>query len=120
MFGTSLPDKVARGGVAAIVQSGSVGIALLNSARGIGFSYLITTGNEAVTAASDYLDAIIDDANVTTILVFAEQIKKPAAFMRAVRRAREADKPVVVSQERPVAVWKSGCDGAYRRGSRQR
>src|SRR5258708_28609745 len=35
MFGTSLPDQVARGGVAAIVQSGSVGIALLNSARGI-------------------------------------------------------------------------------------
>jgi acyl-CoA synthetase (NDP forming) len=96
MFGTSLPDKVARGGVAAIVQSGSVGIALLNSARGIGFSYLITTGNEAVTTASDYLDAVIDDANVTTILVFAEQIKKPAAFMRAVRRAREANKPVIV------------------------
>jgi acetate---CoA ligase (ADP-forming) len=96
MFGTSLPDKVVRGGVAAIVQSGSVGIALLNSARGLGFSYLITTGNEAVTAASDYLDAIIDDANVSTILIFAEQIKKPAAFMRAIRRAREANKPVVV------------------------
>jgi acetyltransferase len=96
LFGTSLPDKVERGGVAAIVQSGSVGIALLNSARGVGLSYLITTGNEAVTSASDYLDAIIDDANVTTILVFAEQIKKPAEFMRAVRRAREANKPVVV------------------------
>jgi acyl-CoA synthetase (NDP forming) len=96
LFGTSLPDKVERGGVAAIVQSGSVGIALLNSARGIGLSYLITTGNEAVTAASDYLNAVIDDANVTTILVFAEQIKKPAAFMQAIRRAREANKPVVV------------------------
>ena len=96
LFGTSLPDKVERGGVAAIVQSGSVGIALLNSARGIGFSYLITTGNEAVTAAADYLNAVIDDANVTTILVFAEQIKKPAAFMQALRRARAADKPVVV------------------------
>jgi len=96
LFGTSLPDKVARGGVAAIVQSGSIGIALLNSARGLGLSYLITTGNEAVTSASDYIEAVIDDANVTTILVFAEQIKKPAAFMRALRRAREAGKPVVV------------------------
>jgi acyl-CoA synthetase (NDP forming) len=96
LFGTSLPDKVARGGVAAIVQSGSVGIALLNSARGIGFSYLITTGNEAVTTASDYLDAVIDDPNVTTILIFAEQIKKPVAFIQALRRAREANKPVVV------------------------
>jgi acyl-CoA synthetase (NDP forming) len=96
LFGTSLPDKVERGGVAAIVQSGSVGIALLNSARGIGFSYLITTGNEAVTAAADYLNAVIDDSNVTTILVFAEQIKKPGAFMQALRRARAANKPVVV------------------------
>ncbi len=96
LFGTSLPDHVGRGGVAAIVQSGSVGIALLNSARGIGFSYLITTGNEAVTSASDYIDAVIDDPNVTTILVFAEQIKKPAAFMKALRRARDAGKPVIV------------------------
>ncbi|MFM9888630.1 MAG: CoA-binding protein, partial [Burkholderiales bacterium] len=31
LFGTSLPDSVARGGIAAIVQSGSIGIALLNS-----------------------------------------------------------------------------------------
>jgi acetate---CoA ligase (ADP-forming) len=96
LFGTSLPDKVERGGVAAIVQSGSVGIALLNSARGLGLSYLITTGNEAVTTASDYLDAVIDDPTVTTILVFAEQIRKPAAFMQAIRRAGMANKPVVV------------------------
>jgi acetate---CoA ligase (ADP-forming) len=96
LFGTSLPDDVKRGGVAAIVQSGSVGIALLNSARGVGFSYLITTGNEAVTSAADYIDAVIDDPSVTTILVFAEQIKKPAAFMKALRRAREAGKPVIV------------------------
>lgn len=96
LFGTSLPSKVERGGVAAIAQSGSVGIALLNSARGIGFSYLITTGNEAVTAAADYIDAIVDDPNVTTILLFAEQIKKPAAFMRALRRAHDAGKPVIV------------------------
>jgi acetate---CoA ligase (ADP-forming) len=96
LFGTSLPDRVGRGGIAAIVQSGSVGIALLNSARGLGLSHLITTGNEAVTAAADYIEAIVDDPDVTTILVFAEQIKKPAAFVQALRRARAAGKPVVV------------------------
>jgi acetyltransferase len=96
LFGTSLPDRVGRGGVAAVVQSGSVGIALLNSGRGLGLSYLITTGNEAVTSASDYIDALVDDPEVTTILVFAEQIKKPAAFIAALRRARAADKPVIV------------------------
>jgi acetate---CoA ligase (ADP-forming) len=104
LFGTSLPGKVGRGGIAAVVQSGSVGIALLNSARGLGFSHLITTGNEAVTTASDYIEAITDDPNVTTILVFAEQIKKPSAFIAALRRARSAGKPVV--------VLKSGRSGA--------
>lgn len=96
LFGTSLPDKVERGGVAAIAQSGSVGIALLNSARGLGFSHVVTSGNEAVTTAADYIDALVDDPNVTTILVFAEQIKKPAAFIRALQRARSANKPVIV------------------------
>jgi acyl-CoA synthetase (NDP forming) len=96
LFGTSLPEWVERGGVAAIVQSGSVGIALLNSARGIGFSCIITTGNEAVTSAADYIEAVADDPCVTTILVFAEQIKRPAAFMRALRHAHAAGKPVVV------------------------
>src|SRR5687767_13012601 len=34
LFGTSLPAAVARGGVAVVAQSGSIGIALLNCARG--------------------------------------------------------------------------------------
>src|SRR5258708_3109019 len=96
LVGTTVAGQVEGGGVAAIVQSGSVGIALLNSVRGIGFSYIITTGNEAVTSAADYIEAVADDSGVTTILVFAEQIKKPAAFMRALRHARATGKPVVV------------------------
>src|SRR3954451_244345 len=96
LFGTSLPERVERGGVAAIVQSGSIGIALLNAARGLGLSYLITSGNEAVTAAADYLEAIIDEDAVETIIIFAEQIKKPQKFLAQVRRARAAGKPVIV------------------------
>ncbi|MET0220582.1 MAG: acetate--CoA ligase family protein [Tardiphaga sp.] len=96
LFGTSLPDKVKRGGIAAIVQSGSIGIALLNSARGLGLGYLITTGNEAVTTAADYIEAVVDDPAIDTIIVFAEQIKKPAAFVQALRRARADGKPVIV------------------------
>lgn len=96
LFGTSLPDNVDRGGIAAIVQSGSIGIALLNSARGLGLSYLITTGNEAVTTAADYLETFIDDPMVTTVIVFAEQIKKPKKFIAVLRRMRAAGKPVIV------------------------
>jgi acyl-CoA synthetase (NDP forming) len=96
LFGTSLPDSVERGGVAAIAQSGSIGIALLNAARGLGLSYLITSGNEAVTTAADYLEAVVEDAAVRTIIIFAEQIRKPQKFIAAVRRARTLGKPVIV------------------------
>ena len=96
LFGTSLPDHVERGRVAAIVQSGSIGIALLNTGRGLGLSYLITSGNEAVTTAADYLDAILDEDDVGTIILFAEQIKKPQKFVASVRRARQLGKPVIV------------------------
>jgi acyl-CoA synthetase (NDP forming) len=96
LFGTSLPDAVKRGGIAAVLQSGSIGIALLNSARGLGLSHLITSGNEAVTATADYLEALIDDPAVRSVIVFAEQIRKPKKFMAMARRAAEHGKPVIV------------------------
>ncbi|HKQ27512.1 MAG TPA: CoA-binding protein, partial [Burkholderiales bacterium] len=96
LFGTSLPDSVKRGGIAAIVQSGSIGIALLNSGRGLGLSHLVTSGNEAVTASADFLEAFIDDPAVRTIVVFAEQIRKPKKFIAMARLATEKGKPVIV------------------------
>ena len=96
LFGTSLPDALPTGGIAAVLQSGSIGIALLNSARGLGLSHLVTSGNEAVTATADYLEALIDDPAVRSIVVFAEQIRKPKKFIAALRRAAERGKPVIV------------------------
>jgi acyl-CoA synthetase (NDP forming) len=96
LFGTSLPDSVKRGGIAAIVQSGSIGIALLNSARGLGLSHLVTSGNEAVSATADYLEAFVEDPAVSTVIVFAEQIRKPKKFIAMAERAAEKGKPVIV------------------------
>lgn len=96
LFGTSLPERVTRGGVAAVVQSGSIGIALLNAGRGLGLACLVTSGNEAVTTAADFLDALVDDAAVTTVIAFLEQLRQPERFVAVARRAREAGKPVIV------------------------
>ena len=74
LFGTSLPD----------------------SGRGLGLSHLVTSGNEAVTTTADYLEAFIEDAAVRTIIVFAEQIRKPEKFIAMARRAGERDKPIIV------------------------
>ncbi len=96
LFGTSLPAELPRGGVAAVVQSGSVGIALLNSARGFGLSYLITSGNEAVITAADYIDFFVDDPGVTVVVCFLEEVRQPERFIHVARRAYDAGKPIVV------------------------
>jgi acetate---CoA ligase (ADP-forming) len=96
LFGTSLPNELPVGGTAAIVQSGSIGIALLNAARGLGLSHLITSGNEAVTTVADYMSALIDAPAVKSFIVFLEQLRQPRAFIAACRRARALGKPVIV------------------------
>ena len=96
LFGTSLPSELPVGDVAAIVQSGSIGIALLNAARGLGLSHLITSGNEAVTTVADYLAALVEEPVVRTVVIFLEQLRRPKAFIEACRRARALGKPVVV------------------------
>lgn len=95
-FGTTVPDGIPRGGVAAVVQSGSIGIALLNSGRGVGLSHLITSGNEAVTTAADYIDYLVDDEAVRVVIGFFEQLRAPGRFLAAARRAAALGKPVIV------------------------
>lgn len=96
LFGTSLPSELPVGGTAAIVQSGSIGIALLNAARGLGLSHLITSGNEAVTTVADYLAALVEEPTVQTVVVFLEQLREPRNFIKACQRARTLGKPVIV------------------------
>jgi acyl-CoA synthetase (NDP forming) len=96
LFGTSLPTELPVGRTAAVVQSGSIGIALLNAARGLGLSHLITSGNEAVTPVADYLAFLADDPGVETVLVFLEQLRVPRKFIAAARRAHALGKPVIV------------------------
>lgn len=96
LFGTSLPGELPIGRTAAVVQSGSIGIALLNAARGLGLSHLITSGNEAVTTVADYLSFLVEEQTVDTLIVFLEQLREPQRFIAACRRARELNKPVIV------------------------
>ncbi len=96
LFGTSLPTELPIGRTAAVVQSGSIGIALLNAARGLGLSHLITSGNEAVTTVADYLAFLVEEPGVETIVVFLEQLRELRKFIAACRRARVLGKPVIV------------------------
>lgn len=102
----NLPDRVAAysapispflraGQVSAVAQSGSVILALANSNRGIGFRFLISSGNEAVVDLADYLDYLLEDEGTEVVLAFLESIRRPEAFIRACNRAAELGKPII-------------------------
>jgi acyl-CoA synthetase (NDP forming) len=89
---------IRRGGLALVSQSGGLVTALIDAGaeRLLGFSYLISSGNEAVTDLTDYVDYLIADPETTAIGMVVETIRRPAPFVEAAYRARAAGKPLVV------------------------
>ncbi len=85
------------GNIAVISQSGGILGALLSraAARGIGFSKLVSTSNEADLEVADILDYLIDDDATQVIALYIETVRNPAKFRRAAERARLAGKSVV-------------------------
>jgi acetyl-CoA synthetase len=60
------------GPVALVTQSGNVGVNALGSRRGIGFHTVVSTGNQAVLEASDWIEAICELEGVGSIALFLE------------------------------------------------
>jgi len=91
-------ERVLAGPVGVICQSGSIGGALISRAthRGIGFSYLISCGNEMDLEMADYVDFLVEDDSTRAIAIYLEGLKEPGKFLRAARRALKAEKPIVV------------------------
>ena len=71
MWGDAL-SAVAPGPVAMVSQSGNVAVNALNSRRGIGWHTLVSTGNQAVCDASDWLEAVAELDGVRSIALFCE------------------------------------------------
>ena len=85
------------GRLALVSQSGSMMGALLSrgAARGIGFSHLVGTGNEADLSAAEVAGLLVDDPQVDAILLFLEAVRRPDHFADLAHRAHAAGKPVI-------------------------
>ncbi len=90
-------DKLRTGDWALVSQSGSLIGALLSraDARGIGFSRLISVGNEVDLAVGEIADLMVDDPRTKAILLFMETLRDGERLARAARRAHAAGKPMV-------------------------
>jgi acyl-CoA synthetase (NDP forming) len=89
------PTRLA-GNVGMISQSGSICIGLLTDCRRFGWSQVISSGNEAVVAAVDFLEYLVDDPETRVIAMFLESVRQPERFVAALDRAADRGKPVVV------------------------
>ncbi len=85
------------GTLAVISQSGTMLGALLSrgQARAIGFSKLISVGNEADLSVGEIADLLVDDPDTTAILLFLETLRDPQRLAAAAHRAFDAGKPVI-------------------------
>ena len=100
-FGSILDRGLPSPGPIGIVsQSGAFGmyLAYLAQARGLGVSHAITTGNEIDVDVSEALLWLVSQPHVNVILVYAESIRNGARFIAALRAARTARKPVIVTK----------------------
>lgn len=85
-------------GVAIVSQSGAMAAVLGVSLRhhGLGISYSVSTGNEAASGVEEFLEYMIEDGNTRVIAMIVEQFRKPKKFLDMVRRARAANKQIVL------------------------
>ncbi len=91
-------EEMLPGGIGVVCQSGSIGGALLSRAaqRGIGFSHLISCGNEMDLELSDYLDYLIDDPHTRAVAIYLEGVRDGEKFKKVLQKALRRRKPVVV------------------------
>lgn len=90
------PDT--KPGVAFVGQSGGMLGHFQRAAdgRGVPLSYVISTGNEIGLESTDFIEFLADDRATSVLVIYTEQVRRPREFLAAIRRCRDAGKPVVL------------------------
>jgi acetate---CoA ligase (ADP-forming) len=90
-------DNFPMGSIALLSQSGGILGSLLSRAvaRGIGFSKLVATGNEADLEVSDFLEALAEDDATQVVALYLETIRNVAKFRVAAAKVIAAGKSIV-------------------------
>ena len=90
-------EELVPGPLSLISQSGSMTGSILSraQARGLGFSKLISVGNESDLGVGELTEMLVDDEDTGAILLFLETFRDAGKLAEAARRAYAAGKPVI-------------------------
>ncbi len=89
-------DAPPSGATSLVSQSGTMLGTFLSrgAARGLGFSKLVSVGNEADLGVGELVELLAEDPETKVILLFLETIRDATRLASAARRAHAAGKPV--------------------------
>ncbi len=91
-------DLLIRGNLGIVSQSGSMMGSVMSraQARGLGFSRLVSVGNECDIGVGELVEMLVDDPHTSAILLFLETFRDAPRLAAAARRAHAEGKPVIV------------------------
>jgi acyl-CoA synthetase (NDP forming) len=93
--GFATPDHLRRGPVAFISHSGSAFAALAFNDRGIGFTMIVSSGQEIVTTMDEYMAYALGRGSTRVLALLLETVRVPSAFVAQLARAAELGIPVI-------------------------
>jgi acyl-CoA synthetase (NDP forming) len=104
--------RLRAGDVAVVSQSGGLGFALFNDglARGLGFSHVVSTGNEADIDLAEVAVELARDPATTVLLLFLEGLREPGRLAEVAR--------VAAANGTRLVVAKAGTSAPGRRAAR--
>lgn len=118
-------ESIGWDGVAVLSQSGGLGFAVFDRGRaaGVGFSYVVSTGNEVDVDVLDLVDDFLQDERTTVIVMVIEGVDDPQRLMTVARNAQALGKTVIAAKlgasaaGGEAALWHTahsvGSDAAY-------
>ena len=94
------PDPYLQPGPVVLVsQSGATSFGPLATRAveiGLGYSHVISTGNEADLESSDFIDYLLDEPHVRVVACFVEGLKDGRKFLNAAKKALRLGKKIVL------------------------
>ncbi len=86
--------------IAVSCQSGALTFSFLSrgASRQLKFTTQVSSGNQTVLEAHDYIEAALDTGAADIFMVYLEGIRQPARFRAVADRAAQAGKPLIVAK----------------------
>ncbi|MDP2858473.1 MAG: acetate--CoA ligase family protein [Bacillota bacterium] len=92
------PEHLRLGPAAFVSQSGALGFSTFNMAqeRGVGFGYVVTTGNQVDVEVAEVAHHILQDDRVSVAICYVEGVKNIENLRALARASRQGGKPLCV------------------------